>query len=157
MLTIPQLISKETSRMHHKRILIVDDDDIASMVLELAIEHLLPDCQIITTWNGSAALAELKKQSFDLIVTDYKMPRMNGLDFTQAVRQISQDIPPIILITGGYSYDEIQAKTGSENLAGFLTKPFTLLQLREVLCQSGILNEYSLVESHLYKPVKSMI
>jgi two-component system chemotaxis response regulator CheY len=124
--------------MHHKRILIVDDNDIALMVLELAIEHLLPDCRIVTTWNGPAALAELKKQTFDLIVTDYHMPQMNGLDFVQAARQISQDIPPIILMTGGYSYDEIKTKAGSENLAGFLTKPFTLLQLREVLCQSGI-------------------
>ena len=138
MLTIPQLKSKETSHMHHRRILIVDDDELASMVLELAIEHLLPDCRIITTRNGAAALAELKKQTFDLIVTDYKMPQMNGLDLVQTIRQVFSTTPPIILITGGYSYDEIQAKEGSENLAGFLTKPFTLFQLGEALCQSGI-------------------
>lgn len=138
MLTISQLTSKEISLMHHKRILIVDDDGIALMTVELAIEHLLPDCEIVTTWDGPAALAELQNQPFDLIVTDYHMPRMNGLDFVQAARQVSKDIPPIILMTAGYSYDEIKTKAGSENLAGFLAKPFTLLQLREVLCQSGI-------------------
>jgi len=138
MSTLLQLTSKEISLMPHKRILIVDDDDIALMVLELAIEHLLPDCQIVTTWNGPAALVELKKRTFDLIVTDYQMPRMNGLDFARAAGQISQDIPPIIMVTASCSYDEIQTKAGSENLTGFLTKPFTLSQLREVLCQSGI-------------------
>jgi CheY-like chemotaxis protein len=139
MLTNPQLTSiREISLMHHKRILIVDDDEIALMVLELSIEHLLPDCQIIATRNGAAALIELQKQTFDLIFTDYRMPQMNGLDLAQAIRQISPDIPPIILTTGGYSYDEIQTRAGSENLAGFLAKPFTLPQLREVLQQSGI-------------------
>lgn len=124
--------------MQYRRILAVDDDEIALMVLELSIEQLLPDYQIIAVENGIAALAELQKQTFDLIFTDYKMPQMNGLDLVQAIRQISSDIPPIILMTGGYSYDEIQAQAGSENLAGFLTKPFTLPQLREMLQQNGI-------------------
>jgi CheY-like chemotaxis protein len=83
-------------------------------------------------------LAELQKQAFDLILTDYDMPQMNGLDLAQAIQQISSDIPPVILVTGGYSYDEIQTRAGSENLAGFLAKPFTIPQLREVLHRNGV-------------------
>jgi CheY-like chemotaxis protein len=124
--------------MQYRRILVVDDDEIALMVLELSIEQLLPDYQIIAVENGAAALTELQRQTFDLIFTDYRMPQMNGLDLAQAIRQISSDIPPIILMTGGYSYDEIQTQAGSENLAGFLAKPFTLPQLREMLQQNGI-------------------
>jgi CheY-like chemotaxis protein len=124
--------------MSQRRILIVDDDKSTLMVLELFIKRLLPDYQIIAVQSGIAALAELQKQAFDLILTDYDMPQMNGLDLAQATRQISSDIPPVILVTGGYSYDEIQTRAGSENLAGFLAKPFTIPQLREVLQRNGI-------------------
>ena len=124
--------------MPHKRILVVDDNELSSMMLELSIEHLLPDCQVTTAGNGPAALAELQKQSFDLIVTDYDMPRMNGLDFAQAAREISQDIPPIILTTAMYSRHEIETRAGSENLDGFLPKPFTLRQLSNILLHNRI-------------------
>ena len=46
---VSQLTSKEIICMRYKRILLVDDDEIALMVLELALEHLLPDCQTVTT------------------------------------------------------------------------------------------------------------
>lgn len=120
-----------------KRILLVDDDEIVLTALATAVERLLPDYQLVTAQNGTAALAELQKQSFDLILTDYDMPHMNGLDLAHAVQQISPGIP-VILATGGWSCEEIQAKINSTHLSGFLTKPFSLLQLRELLQQNGL-------------------
>jgi len=124
--------------MPQNRILIVDDDELILLILELSIECLLPGCQIIAVSDGALALAELQQQPFDLILTDYHMPRMNGLDLVRAARQISSDIPPIILMSGAYSLDEIQTRTGSTTLAGFLTKPFTMPQLRDMLQQNGL-------------------
>jgi CheY-like chemotaxis protein len=120
-----------------KRVLIVDDDEMVSNILMALTKYLLPGYQIIAVEDGTAALAKLQEQSFDLILTDYNMPRMTGLDLAQAAWQISPDIP-IVLITGDYSCREIQTRAGSATLAGFLAKPFTMLQLREVLQQSGV-------------------
>ena len=123
--------------MHQRRILIVDDDAMILRLLQISIDRLFPECQIVAAVNGTAALAKLRQQPFDLILTDYDMPGMNGLDLAQAARQISADIP-IVLMTGRYSCREIQTRVGSANLAGFLAKPFAVLQLREILQKNGL-------------------
>ncbi|MEW5960193.1 MAG: response regulator [Chloroflexota bacterium] len=123
--------------MYQRRILIVDDDKGVLTILKISIERLLPDCQIIVVDDGATALTKLRQQPFDLILTDYDMPHMNGLALAQAARQISSDIP-IVLMSGGYSCREIKNRAGSTALAGFLAKPFTMLQLREILQKNGI-------------------
>jgi CheY-like chemotaxis protein len=119
--------------MNKKYVLIADDDVLVLTVLKISLEYLLPDYQIITVKDGAMALAELEHQSFDLILTDYDMPRMNGLELAQAAHQISPN-SQIILMTGNHCYiDEIKTEAGSANLNGFLAKPFTMWQLRETL------------------------
>lgn len=136
--TTTQLISVGTfSPTGQKRVLIVDDNEIVLTALAIAVEHLLPDYQITAVEDGATALAELQKQGFDLILTDYDMPQMNGLDLAQVAQQISPKIP-VILVTGGHSYEEIQAMADSTQLAGFLAKPFSMRQLRELLQQNEI-------------------
>ena len=124
--------------MHQRRILIVDDDAIFLGLLQIFIDCLLPECQIVTVGDGATALTELQQQPFDLILTDYDIPGMNGLDLIQAIRQISADIP-IVLMTGRYNgYREIETRASSANLAGFLSKPFAFLQLKDILQQNGL-------------------
>jgi two-component system chemotaxis response regulator CheY len=123
--------------MSQKRVLIVDDDETISDLLMVLTEHLLPDYQVVAVKDGATALAELRAQSFNLILTDYNMPQMNGLDLARAARQISPGIP-IILMTGDYICREIQAGAGSAPLVGLLAKPFTMLQLKEILQRSGV-------------------
>ena len=69
--------------MHQRRILIVDDDAMILRLLQISIDRLFPECQIVAAVNGTAALAKLRQQPFDLILTDYDMPGMNGLDLAQ--------------------------------------------------------------------------
>jgi DNA-binding NtrC family response regulator len=64
------------------------------------------------------------------------IPRMSGLDLAQAARQIFPNIP-VILMTGCCG-SEIQTRAVSAPLAGILTKPFTMSQLRDMLHQNGI-------------------
>jgi CheY-like chemotaxis protein len=124
--------------MCKSRILIVDDDEMFLAVLRFSFDLLLPGCQISAVSDAAAALTELRQQPFDLILTDYDMPKMNGLALAQAAHQI----PPstrIVLMTAGYSHDEIQTRAGLVTLGGFLPKPFPLLQLAEILRKNGIL------------------
>lgn len=123
--------------MGQKRVLIVDDDEMVSGVLVALTRRLLPDHQIVAAKDGVAAVAELRKQPFDLILTDYDMPRMNGLDLARVARRISPGVP-VVLITGSYSYREDLDETGSAPLAGFLAKPFSMTELREAFQQGGV-------------------
>lgn len=124
--------------MCKSRILIVDDDELILAGLRLSFDLLLPGCPVNTVSDAVAALSELRQQPFDLILTDYDMPKMNGLALALAAHQISPSTR-IVLMTGGYSHDEIQTRAGSVTLDGFLTKPFPLRQLVEILRKNGIL------------------
>jgi CheY-like chemotaxis protein len=104
-----------------KRMLLVDD----SLLIRLSLESIIiaggNGWQTVTAADGLEALAELENQSFDLIVTDYQMPNMDGLEFVAAVRQKLPEIP-VVLVTGSSS-DELQ--TQAQNLGVFcvLDKP----------------------------------
>jgi CheY-like chemotaxis protein len=123
--------------INQKYVLIVDDDEIALHLLRISLSVLLPDDQIIGFKDGQAALSQLYEHPIDLILTDYEMPQLTGLDLAQAVRQIYPQIP-IILMTG-YSYEEIKSEVEAVQLNGFLAKPFTVGELREVLIANRLL------------------
>ncbi len=79
------------------RILLVDDNKLGL----IARKALLEDAghRITTALEGQEALERFAREKFDLVITDYKMPRMNGLDLIRRIRERSQNIP-IILISG---------------------------------------------------------
>ena len=54
---------------------------------------------IVTACNGDDALERFAPQKFDLVVTDYKMPRMDGLELIDNLRKLGPDVP-IVLISG---------------------------------------------------------
>jgi DNA-binding response OmpR family regulator len=78
-----------------KKILIVEDESALSRVLELKISKSGLDTS--TARDGIEALALLKKERFDLVLTDLIMPRMNGFDLIAAMRQNGDQTPVIVL------------------------------------------------------------
>ncbi len=123
--------------MSEKRVLVVDDDETLLFLVKVFTENLLPNHQIITVNSSAAALAELRDQRFDLILTDYDMPQMNGLDLAHAIRQINPDVP-IVLMTGNNHCYGVQPENGTRPLSGFLVKPFSIMQLKQTLQQNGL-------------------
>ncbi len=123
--------------MSKSRILIVDDDELILAALGFSFDLLLPGCQVSTAGDGAAALDELRRQPFDLILTDYSMPKTNGLELTRAAHQIAPGVR-IVLMSGRFGRDEIPAGTASMLLNGFLPKPFTLRELGEILRKNEI-------------------
>lgn len=79
------------------RLLLVDDD---LQVLDVLHEMLhLKGYQVLPVSDGKEALVLIETQSFDLVITDMKMPSVNGLDIVRKVKQISPDTP-VMMITG---------------------------------------------------------
>lgn len=121
--------------MTKKRILLVDDDDIIREMLSSYL-NLILDCQVVAAADGHAALRHVQQQPFDLILTDYHMPGINGLILAEAVRQIIPDIQ-IILMTAAYNGQDIYAEPCSLNRVSLLAKPFYIAQLKELLQGKG--------------------
>lgn len=118
------------------KVLVVDDFATMRFVIRWALKHL-GFTNIIEADDGSAALRELKREKVGLILSDWKMPRMTGLDLLRAVRsdESLRDIPFIMVTAEGQTDNVLEAvKTG---VSSYIVKPFapeTLEgQIRQVL------------------------
>ena len=78
-------------------ILLVDDNKLGLSARKSVLEEL--GHRIATASNGADALEQFNGRKFDLVVTDYKMPRMDGLELIVGLRKIVPDLP-VILISG---------------------------------------------------------
>ena len=86
-----------SSQSTHARILLVDDNVNGLAARRTVLEEL--GHRIVTAANGSEALEQFGAHRFDLVVTDYKMPRMDGLEL---IGRLRKQVPtlPIVLISG---------------------------------------------------------
>lgn len=110
-----------------KRILVADDEDI----IRETISEVLAKTGALTVMarDGQEAIAMIRSQHFDLVISDIKMPYRNGYEVFAAVRQFNIHCP-VILITGfGYDPDHSIVRANKEGLAGVLFKPFKVEQL----------------------------
>ena len=103
------------------RVLVVDDETVIREGLRRVLEG--EGFAVVACSGGHAALENIQQGEFDLIITDLKMPGMNGLELLRNV-QILQPGIPVILITGYASVDTaVEAmKLGASD---YLSKPFT--------------------------------
>jgi DNA-binding NtrC family response regulator len=111
--------------MNAYRILVVDD--------ELLIRDLLYDFFINEGWDivvaegGQRAVDFLRNQQFDIVLTDLKMPDMDGLDLTGRIRTLYGDLP-VVIMTGYPSLDSaLQALR--YKVDDYVVKPFNVNQL----------------------------
>jgi two-component system response regulator CpxR len=78
-------------------ILLVDDNRLGLSARKCVLEEL--GHRIVTALNAADALEHFTNAKFDLVVTDYKMPRMDGLELIVRLREMTPEIP-VILISG---------------------------------------------------------
>ena len=112
-----------------KRILVVDDEEFVAFTLQEGLDKL-PNCEVDVTMTGQDALARFEQQPFDLLITDYKMPDMDGVTLAKRIRQ-SYPSTGIIMITA-YSHDLIHEPGAASTIQHFLNKPIRLSEIRSV-------------------------
>jgi CheY-like chemotaxis protein len=111
-------------------ILIVDDEANQRLMIEQALRALAYDWIISSAASGQEALESLAVRTPDLIITDYHMPAMNGLELIVHVRE-RHVLSRIILITA-YGSSELYEAVQHLNIAHYLTKPVPLTLLRRL-------------------------
>ncbi|MBI5461833.1 MAG: sigma-54-dependent Fis family transcriptional regulator [Gammaproteobacteria bacterium] len=81
--------------MDTKRILVVDDEDKMRRLLELSLKGMGHD--VVQAEDGIAALEAFDAAPFDLVLTDLRMPRLDGMGLLRALRERGEDVPVIVL------------------------------------------------------------
>lgn len=115
------------------QILIVDDSTIIHRTLSLIVRKM--GHTPLTAVNGMQALDLIETQPVDLAIIDMNMPGMNGLVLVEKIRaQGSQGQMPIIFLTGS-GRERDQQSALNLGVDGFLHKPVSSHQLREVINQ----------------------
>jgi len=114
------------------RVLVVDDDEMALKNLRRVLSQA--GLQVSAVNNPIRALQKLEEEDFDLLVSDLKMPHMDGLTLLEQAKRRIPDLE-VILITGYASLDGAVRAT-KKGAFHYLAKPFTPEQLRELVSQA---------------------
>ena len=113
--------------MENEKILIVDD---MKEIREILSSFLEEDGYVIyTAENGKKALELIKEKEIDMVLTDVRMPEMNGYDLTKIIKKMNPKIGIIIMTayTSIYTEGDIR-KIGADD---FISKPFNLTDVSE--------------------------
>lgn len=117
--------------MSKKHVLIVDDAKDILFLLMHSVKRLGPEYEVTTANDGATAMELIQKQKFDLIITDYMMPGMTGVDLVQAVRKVSPETQ-VVLMTA-HDTRGMRNMVDTLKLGGYVGKPFTVPEILEVV------------------------
>jgi two-component system chemotaxis response regulator CheY len=124
----------ETGLNKNMKILVVDDfSTMRRIVRNLLVELGFSGPLIQEADDGENAMVMLKGQPFDMVVTDWNMPNMTGIDLLRAIRaEASLKGLPVLMVTAENNRDQIIA-AAQAGVNGYIVKPFTAQTLKEKL------------------------
>jgi len=110
-------------------ILVVDDDQGMREFLEIMMTR--EGYRVVTAGDAGKALARCRKETFDLIITDLKMPKMDGIGFLKEVKQLSPETM-VILITA-FASGETAVNAMKEGAYDYIEKDFAIEDLKRIV------------------------
>jgi DNA-binding NtrC family response regulator len=128
-----------------RRILVVDDNDTARRQIQLALSAEAK-VEVETVGDGQAALRRLQEQSWSVVLTDLRMPRLDGMELIHEVQQ--RDLPVTNIVTTGHGNIDDAVAAIRSGAYDFLTKPVDLEHLRRIVRRA--LHERALRDELVY-------
>lgn len=134
-----------------ERILIVDDEKKMRHILQLMLER--EGFKIEQAENGRVALDMLKNGNFSLMITDLKMPELDGLSLLEAAKKIDADFPVVVITAFGTIENAVEAM--QKGAIDYITKPFEeekiLITVNRSLKISQLSEEVKVLREELMK------
>lgn len=118
------------------RILLVEDEDRVRDVMAKCLVEA--GYAVSTCGQASDALQELEKEDVDLVVTDVRLPGMNGVELTKRILERWADVP--VVVTTGFGDIEIAVEVLKLGASDFIRKPFTIAALQQSI--AGVLERF---------------
>ena len=115
------------------RLVIIDDEPIVGRRLKQVFGKMGFDVNIFT--SSVAAVEHMKKNPFDIVVTDFKMDDLDGMEILREARKINPG-SRVIIITG-YAKPETAKEAFKNGVFDFMVKPFRLDELKEAVARAA--------------------
>lgn len=115
----------------NRAILIADDDPPLLNLLHVVVGHE-PRVDVVVCRDGDEAIAALKDRHFDVVLLDLMMPRRNGLDVIEFLRQQRPSQLHVVLVLTAAS-DELTRNLDPNVVHAVITKPFDIYVLRDLI------------------------
>lgn len=112
--------------------LLVDDDEFIRDALKIVFRA--KGCTIRAEGSAEAGFKAIKEEQFDLIISDFRLPGMNGLDFIKEA--IASQPDAIQFLITAYRDDQIQSEAARIGITDFIKKPFSVKKLFDRLEQT---------------------
>jgi len=126
------------SKLRNMKILIIDDDEWIRDSLRIFFET--EGCHVVVLETAEEGLAELKYQNFDLIIVDYKLPGLDGIEFLKRTHDEHSDTMKVLITA--YRTDSVISEARKLKIQGFIQKPFTSESLMDSLAHLMAMREF---------------
>lgn len=117
------------SYLKELNVLYVDDDTVACENMKNTLSYFFK--KVFINHNGLDAINTYREENIHLLLVDYDMPRMNGVEFLKEIRSLNNNIPAVIL--SSYSDKEKLMQAIKLNLVAYLVKPLEFSELKNIL------------------------
>ena len=106
-------------------VLVIDDDPVALEHAEIILSQVGVSCETAESgWEGidKVRIRHGRREDYNLIVVDWKMPEMNGIEVTRQIRQIVGNDTPVVILTS-FNWDDIADEARGAGVDTFVSKP----------------------------------
>ena len=110
---------------HDLSVLVIDDDSIALEHAQIVLGQVGISCETAESgWEGvdKVRIRHGRREDYDLIIIDWKMPEMDGVETTRQIRKIVGNVTPVIILTS-FNWDEIADEARAAGADTFVAKP----------------------------------
>ena len=129
------------------KVLVVDDDENLRDGLKRGLHGAAPGWDVTFARDGEAALSELTRQSYDVLVTDVDMPRMNGADLLSEVAKRAPNVMRVV-ISGRYDSLTTYSMTSCSHM--FLAKPFRISRMIDMIDSALVVHRFELRRAKIW-------
>ncbi|MGC2424799.1 MAG: response regulator [Nitrospirota bacterium] len=135
-----------------EKILVVDDEQDIVKVLSKILE--LAGYEVISAYNGTEAVQYVKEDKPDLVLLDYMMPDITGLEALQQIKTFSEEVY-VIMVTGRGS-EEVAASVMKAGASDYVIKPFVKDQILTVVRDTLRIRSAEIKAKHLQEEVQEL-
>ena len=117
-----------------KRVLIADDEENVLFILHGALAKLSDCCDVVAVSNGWSALEQARQSPFDLLLTDLRMPGLDGVALTEQIRALYPGI--VVIWMTAYGSADLREQAERLGVYGCLDKPVEVGDIRAIVRQA---------------------
>lgn len=104
------------------RVLVADDEEELCLSVIQSLKEIGADADYVTSGKRAVEIIKDSPEKYDVVLVDWHMPEMNGVETAKKIRECTKNFIPVILISA-YDWSEIEAEAKTVGINGFISKP----------------------------------